>query len=211
LAPEIPNGVLRDALFAYGNVIRITDEYWPSKYKYRLESGIRLVEILLRKHIPSHMSLVGTRLLITYEGQPATCYGFNGMGHLYAECPTRRRQARRVVDRTPKTWAEMVTEGANVDAPMDMRSTVQVDPERSDPRCGAPDTQTPVRTDGQSRQTVQDAEHQDNGGGGTELVPAGQMGRDRVWGRRRRRKGRCTLTPLRREMHPGMTTMWWLN
>jgi hypothetical protein len=111
LPPETPNGVLREVLNTYGDIRRITDENWSNKLRYRTESGIRLVEIHLRKHIPSHMSLVVTRLLISYEGQPATCYGCGGPGHQYTDCPTRRKQSNMTAGQTPRTWADIVQGG----------------------------------------------------------------------------------------------------
>jgi hypothetical protein len=73
LTPETPNGILYDAFKQNGTFRRITDEHWDSRYKYRVENGIRIVEMILQKHIPSHMFLLGNRILLSYEGQPITC------------------------------------------------------------------------------------------------------------------------------------------
>ena len=45
-----------------------------------------MVELSLKLHIPSHMVIAGTGVLISYEGQPLTCYSSNGAVHQY-ECP----------------------------------------------------------------------------------------------------------------------------
>jgi hypothetical protein len=39
-----------------------------TKYRYPVSNGIRIVELQLKQYIPSHMLIVGQRVLITYEG-----------------------------------------------------------------------------------------------------------------------------------------------
>jgi hypothetical protein len=41
----------------------------------------------LKRHIPSHLSIGGHRALISYEGQPSTCYVRNEVGHVVQNCP----------------------------------------------------------------------------------------------------------------------------
>jgi hypothetical protein len=108
LPPKMPNGILQDALSKYGDIKRITDEHWSNRYRYRTESGIRLVEIHLRKRIPSHMSLGGPRVLMSYESQPATCYGCSGPGHQCTECPALRKPSNRTGGTNMLTWADVV-------------------------------------------------------------------------------------------------------
>ena len=40
--------------------------------------------------MPSHITLVGTRALISYEGHPINCYGCNKPGHQYQEGPFKK-------------------------------------------------------------------------------------------------------------------------
>jgi hypothetical protein len=77
LPPEIPDRVLRDVLSRYGEVKRITDEQWSRVYRYPVSNHVRVVEVGLQKHIPSQITIVGHRILISYEGQPITSYGCN--------------------------------------------------------------------------------------------------------------------------------------
>ena len=90
LPPEIPDGTLRDVLTKYGEVKKITEEQWSRIYRYRFYNGIRLAEITLQKHIPSHMIILGNCVLLPYEGQPITCYGCNQPGHQFIECPYKK-------------------------------------------------------------------------------------------------------------------------
>ena len=51
-----------------------------------------MVRMSLDKHIPSHVVVAGHRGLISYEGQPTTCYSCNEPVHIKTECPHRRRE-----------------------------------------------------------------------------------------------------------------------
>ena len=62
-----------------------------------------------KKHILSHMSILGNRVLISYEGQPVTCYGCNAPGHQYQECPHRRQAVPPRHGTEIRTWADIVT------------------------------------------------------------------------------------------------------
>jgi hypothetical protein len=77
LPPEISDSTLRDFMSTYSDVKTITQELWSRAYRYPVSNGIRIVEIGLEAHIPSQMMVVGYRLLISYEGQPLTCYKYN--------------------------------------------------------------------------------------------------------------------------------------
>jgi hypothetical protein len=46
--------------------------------------------MMLTKHIPSNINVEGNRVLLSYEGQPMTCYGCGEVGHLYSNCNKRR-------------------------------------------------------------------------------------------------------------------------
>ena len=97
LPPEVPDDALRTALTPFGTVMAIQDEMWSKTYRYVVANGIRLATIMLTKHVPSHLTVSGHRVLLSYEGQPTTCYGCGETGHLYPTCP--QRQTRRPMPR----------------------------------------------------------------------------------------------------------------
>jgi len=37
----------------------------------------------LYRHVPSHLTVAGQRVLLSYEGQPDTCSGCGEAGHMY--------------------------------------------------------------------------------------------------------------------------------
>jgi hypothetical protein len=75
LLPEVADGTLKMALGTYGDVREIQLETWSNAYRYLVPNGIRVVVMTLVQHIPSHKVVAGHRTLISYEGQPETCYG----------------------------------------------------------------------------------------------------------------------------------------
>ena len=79
--PEVPDRTIRDNLAKYGEVKDIEEELWTKAYRYKVSNGIRIVEMNLKLHLPSHMVMAGNRVLVSYDGQPSTCYACNESGH----------------------------------------------------------------------------------------------------------------------------------
>jgi hypothetical protein len=111
LPPEIKDNVIRDVMAKYGDVREITEEYWSRIYRYKLSTGVRIAEMNLKKHVPSSMIMAGNRVVISYDGQPITCYGCNEHGHQYVECPYRRTTTPTPTSVPKESWANVVTRG----------------------------------------------------------------------------------------------------
>jgi hypothetical protein len=94
-------------LSRYGEIKEVQEETWSRAYRYPVANGIRIVVISLTQHIPSHVILAGYRSLISYEGQPTTCYGCNRTGHLYQDCPRRRRERDESNNTNKTSWANV--------------------------------------------------------------------------------------------------------
>lgn len=56
----------------YGDAKKIQEEVWPQAYRFTVKSGVRIIDIGIKKHVPSHIKLEGHRALISYVGQPMT-------------------------------------------------------------------------------------------------------------------------------------------
>jgi hypothetical protein len=102
---------LRTVLARYGKVTDIQAETWSRLYRYPVANGIQLAIITLAKHIPSHITMAGNRVLVSYEGQPMTCYGCNDTGHLYHACPLRRSVQETRPTTATSSWADIATRG----------------------------------------------------------------------------------------------------
>jgi len=82
-------------------------ESWSKAYSYKVYTGVRIIVIALMKHIPSHMTMAGDRVLISYEGQPTTCYGCGETGHFNQYCPKRRRVGVAMTKELTAPWADI--------------------------------------------------------------------------------------------------------
>jgi len=70
------------------------------------------------------MITVGTRVLITYEGQPPTCYGCNEQGHFNQDCLHSRQTGTQRFDTYKQSWANIVTQGPRRQQPATLSDAV---------------------------------------------------------------------------------------
>ena len=112
LPPDIANSQVRSALGKFGEIREVHNDAWSNAYRYPVRNGVRIVTINLTKLIPSHISVEGHRSLISYEGQPQTCYGCNEMGHQYSVCPDRWRKGAGETGITTPSWADIIATGS---------------------------------------------------------------------------------------------------
>ena len=52
---------------------------------------------------------MGQRILISYEGQPLTCYACNEPGHQFNDCPYKKPTMTDRIEKNKNTWATVVT------------------------------------------------------------------------------------------------------
>jgi hypothetical protein len=112
LPPEVSDRNIRMSHRQFGEIRDIQSDNWSNNYRYPVSNGIRITTMNLVQHIPSHLIVAGHRTLISYEGQPTTCFGCNEIGRLYQVCPNRRRTGAMDAKATRKSWAEVATTGA---------------------------------------------------------------------------------------------------
>jgi hypothetical protein len=90
----------------YGVIQDIQEESWSKQYRYVVVNGIRIVMMPIQKHLPSHINIAGCRALISYEGQPQTCYGCGATDHIYQVCPKRQKITVSRMEQHGLTWAQ---------------------------------------------------------------------------------------------------------
>jgi hypothetical protein len=110
--PEVSNDTLRATLAPYDKIVGIQNERWSKTYRYAVDNGVRQVTMVLSRHAPSHLTVAGQRVLLSYEGQPATCYGCGEPGHMYQGCPARRKLGSARTIATAATYASIITDSA---------------------------------------------------------------------------------------------------
>jgi len=64
LHPEVKENEIKEHMTKYGEVRRITDEMWVADYRYKVYKGIRIIEMRLKRHLPSNMSIACNDILI---------------------------------------------------------------------------------------------------------------------------------------------------
>ena len=86
-------------------------EVWSKTCRYQVSSDVRMVVITLTIHIPSHMTRAGHRGLVSYVGQPTTCYGCGETVHFNQVCPKRRRVGLAKTKEPTVSWADIAVSG----------------------------------------------------------------------------------------------------
>jgi hypothetical protein len=109
LPPEVSDDTLRATIAPYGKIVDIQNERWSKAYRYAVDNGVRLVTMVLSRHATSHLTVAGQNVLLSYEGQPATCYGCGEPGHMYQGCPARHKLGSARTIATTATYASIVT------------------------------------------------------------------------------------------------------
>jgi hypothetical protein len=161
LPPEVSNNTLHASLVLYGKIMEIQKQKWSKAYRYCVDNGVRQITICLTRHVPSHLTIAGQQVLLSYEGQPPTCYGCGETGHMYQGCPARHKQGTVRDSLTKTTYASIVTtntaatweiarnsergqihieDGRTLDFPMTDGCTAAVDPEIAGAQGEKPDT-----------------------------------------------------------------------
>jgi hypothetical protein len=113
LPPEVTEKMIRGSLTKYDEVKNIRDESWTSTYRYKEYNGVRIVDMKLKKDMPSYMTIAGNDALISYDGQPPTCYRFNETGHQQQDCPRRKRVVLPATAAAILTLADIVAHNTN--------------------------------------------------------------------------------------------------
>lgn len=90
LPPEVKEVTIKGHLAKYGEVVNIRDEIWAAAYRYKVYNGVRIAELKLKQHMPSNLTIAGIDIIVTYDGQPQTCYRCNEPGHQKIDCPRRQ-------------------------------------------------------------------------------------------------------------------------
>ncbi len=99
--PQMPDKYLYDCLAPYVCVISVkhlTIKGFPS-----VQSGTRMVSMVIEKAIPAEIRTMGFQLSFRYRGQPPTCFACQEVGHTTRDCPksSKRRDKGRTKPSKP--------------------------------------------------------------------------------------------------------------
>ena len=113
--PEASNYTLNAALAQYGKIMNIQKERWSKVYRYPLDNGVRQVTMVLSRHAPSRLTVAGQQVLLSYDGQPPTCYGCGESEHMYQGCPTRHKMTTTRTFAMAATYASIIMASAGME------------------------------------------------------------------------------------------------
>ncbi|KAJ4451737.1 hypothetical protein ANN_03208 [Periplaneta americana] len=85
--PEVPNDRIMHVLQTYGKVQEIINEKWSKKFRFQVDTGIRLVNVQINKQIPSTLYIAGYEAYVVYPGQEQTCFLCGSASHIRRNCP----------------------------------------------------------------------------------------------------------------------------
>jgi hypothetical protein len=83
-----------------------------------LHSGIIIVVITLTNRIISHLTILGHRVLASYDGRPLTCFGCGDRGHLYQMCPRRRNTRGNKEHQAPTSLVDIAASSHRSQGPI---------------------------------------------------------------------------------------------
>lgn len=94
LPTEVEDSALSAVLSDFGKVCEITMEKYGSNSAFQgLYTGVRLVRMILQRHVPNYRKVDGVEVYVEYFGNRQTCSICSSFEHLRAGCPQRRRPA----------------------------------------------------------------------------------------------------------------------
>lgn len=74
LSEDVPDQMIIDFLSEFGEVLSIRDLPWEGKYRFEgLSSGIRIARMIVKKNIPSIITVDGESTYVSYNGQLQSC------------------------------------------------------------------------------------------------------------------------------------------
>ena len=112
--PQMPDKYLYDCLAPYGLVISVkhlTIKGFPS-----VQSGTRMVSMVIEKAIPAEIRTMGFQLSFRYQGQPPTCFACQEVGHTARDCPKSSKRGDKGRTKPSKPGKASATTSLNVPA-----------------------------------------------------------------------------------------------
>jgi hypothetical protein len=110
------------------------------------------------------MAMANNIVLVTYEGQPQTCYGCNNRGQQLQECPTRKQNETRQTKTTPTAWTNIIKKRQVTNQPEEERPrNIQMQEEDEDEENEEGQQQDPFNEEHNREQTMEttnDIDHQ---------------------------------------------------
>lgn len=87
LSEDVQDDTIVDFMKEYGDVISIRELYWDSKFQFgTISTGVRVVRMVVKKNIPTIVTLDTETTCVSYVGQLQTCRHCNEQVHNGITC-----------------------------------------------------------------------------------------------------------------------------
>lgn len=92
LSENIRNEEIVAFLKQFGEVVVIKDQIWGENYPLKgIPTGVRIVKMILRRHIKSFVTIQAEQTLVTYRNQPPTCRHCTNPSHPGSTCVENKK------------------------------------------------------------------------------------------------------------------------
>lgn len=92
LSPHISDEQISNHMSQYGEILSIKELLWDDRFMFSgTPSGIRLLKMVLTKHIESYVTIMGETSLVTYSGQIQTCRHCGERIHIGIPCTQNKK------------------------------------------------------------------------------------------------------------------------
>lgn len=92
LSEDVSDVAITEFMAAYGDIISIREVMWEDKYSFgAIPNGVRVVRMVVKKNIPSIVTIDGEATSVLYQGQLSTCRHCGELSHSGIPCVQNKK------------------------------------------------------------------------------------------------------------------------
>lgn len=92
LSEDVQDNSIINTMKEYGDILSIRELLWDSKYQFgAISTGVRLVRMIVKKNIPSTITIDSETTCVSYSGQLQTCKHCNEFAHNGITCVQNKK------------------------------------------------------------------------------------------------------------------------
>lgn len=87
LSEDVQDDSIMDVMREYGDILSIRELFWDSKFQFgAISTGVRVIRMVVKKNIPSTITIDSETTCVSYSGQLQTCKHCNEFAHNGISC-----------------------------------------------------------------------------------------------------------------------------
>lgn len=108
LSEDVTNDKIARFLMSYGELFSIREEVWDEKHLFAgLPTGVRIVRMIVRKNIPSYVTIDCETTLVAYYGQQQSCRHCNESVHNGVSCIQNKKLLLQKLATSSNSYADV--------------------------------------------------------------------------------------------------------